>query len=500
MKIKRLCLIALISALLLGLLTACNGSVTEDPPKATSYIRIDVNPSVELVLDQRGNVMSAAGLNSDGNVLIYNESGIVGSSVNVAIGNLVGLMSSYGYLVDGGDVYLSVYSSDDDLYDAVRSDITAIGNYSVKEDVELSDVLELEKAGSEMSPARYGMLKRAASLSDRSISELSTLSDEEVLGVINTASSNSDSKLGMLYDRTVAEARHVLESARQVAKDELYSIYFTGKTLSSATLFSAVSNAKRAFYANVYAALHNAEFNLSHYYNSLKEYIANPIITLEDVKAVFQKIGGFFKDLTEDIFADNAADDEGNVTRESLTAYVDSLYRSLPEDKREEFKAQYVTISSEVTDKVSFEGFDYASVKQQLNGVFDDIDARLTEMNDDLGISDRLEGLKNEVKAVFDKVVDFFKDAITRLGLDQIDFKQIFSVQNMIDRLHEAAQYAYDEMELTDEDIATVTSMEEDIAQTLDDAKAAFEDAIAAAKQNAHDWLSAAKEALRSHD
>lgn len=97
------------------ILVACNSIYTShphtsEPQRATSFVRIDVNPSVELVLDQNDVVMSAYGANRDGKVLLFEESGIVGAELDVALGNIASCAVRYGYVKDDANVSVEVVS------------------------------------------------------------------------------------------------------------------------------------------------------------------------------------------------------------------------------------------------------------------------------------------------------------------------------------------------------------------------------------------------------
>ena len=105
----------LITVFLAVSLCACN--ITTDSPqtpqaqKATSFVCIDVNPSIELVLDQNNVVMSATGANKDGKVLLFEENGIVDAELDVAVSNIASLALKYGYVEDGSNVNVEVSSS-----------------------------------------------------------------------------------------------------------------------------------------------------------------------------------------------------------------------------------------------------------------------------------------------------------------------------------------------------------------------------------------------------
>ena len=113
------------------ILVACNSIYTShphtsEPQRATSFVRIDVNPSVELVLDQNDVVMSAYGANRDGKVLLFEESGIVGAELDVALGNIASCAVRYGYVKDDANVSVEVVSEKADaVFEKINQKFTS---------------------------------------------------------------------------------------------------------------------------------------------------------------------------------------------------------------------------------------------------------------------------------------------------------------------------------------------------------------------------------------
>lgn len=68
-RYAKTCAIALSAALALSLASACGKTGDE----AATYVGIDVNPSVSLILDGDGKVLSVAAENEDAQVLLYGE-------------------------------------------------------------------------------------------------------------------------------------------------------------------------------------------------------------------------------------------------------------------------------------------------------------------------------------------------------------------------------------------------------------------------------------------
>ncbi len=495
MKKLKILLLAAMALALMSCLVACNARpspATEDPPKATSFVAVDINPSIELVLDQNDNVMSAYGANGDARAMLFDAGGIVNAKLGVALANIVQLAKDYGYITeDRRTVSISAYSldekNDSELF-LKASEALASFELDVQKDLDLASKFEIERAGYDMSVGKYRMLSRAMACSDASSLPSN---DSEALKTVNDYAGTYDSKLGTLYKRTVAEARFALQNTRQIARDGLYSVYFVGKTLHSENIVAAAKNSAKVLYANVYAVLNSTENTLSHYYNSLKEYIQNPILTFDDVKDAFKKVGSFFKNLTEDIFEKEIADENGEITKTSVRSYMNELYRNLDASARPAFEEAYEEVMDivEQGEEDAIERKDSQSIKDALAAILSSIKQKISELNEQLGISEK-------ANAVFTKIWDAMNGVSEWLGLDKIDFKSLFDVNNTISKISEAKQSVYDKMELTEEDIEGVKQLESSITSTLEEAKETFDQAMQAAKNSAEEWLESVKNRL----
>lgn len=101
---------------ILGSLVACTVSNDDaEPTEAYSYIAIDINPSLELVVDKDGMVASVNALNDDALVLISGES-IEGLNVEDASELIVSLASELGYLnEENTDVNFTVVAEEENV-------------------------------------------------------------------------------------------------------------------------------------------------------------------------------------------------------------------------------------------------------------------------------------------------------------------------------------------------------------------------------------------------
>ena len=106
---------------------ACkNDESNEDQTVATSMVRMDINPSVELILDQNDKVLSFRVENEDAALAFYGEEGVVGLTVEEATNRILDITAEYDYLnKDNNDVSISVYGKDSDAENAIFTKIKA---------------------------------------------------------------------------------------------------------------------------------------------------------------------------------------------------------------------------------------------------------------------------------------------------------------------------------------------------------------------------------------
>lgn len=102
MKIKCLSL-ALCLCLLIGMalpLASCKKSEPTPPEGTYTRMTVDINPSVEFMVDDQNKVVSVTALNDDGSILIAGEA-FVGKTPEEATRMVVSLATDAGYLVNG---------------------------------------------------------------------------------------------------------------------------------------------------------------------------------------------------------------------------------------------------------------------------------------------------------------------------------------------------------------------------------------------------------------
>lgn len=131
------------------LLTGCGGSEKD----AAARMQVDINPSVEFILDADNKVLSVTALNDDGSLIIAGEA-FVGKTAEEAVEMMVSISTDAGYLVKGeltaerDAITISITGDDaaaQELYEDVKAEIDGFleesGIYAV---VEQGEELKLE--------------------------------------------------------------------------------------------------------------------------------------------------------------------------------------------------------------------------------------------------------------------------------------------------------------------------------------------------------------------
>ena len=176
---RRRILSALLAACLLlsaALLVACNN---EPPEKETTRMTVDINPSIEFMIDDQGKVVSVTALNDDGSVLIAGEA-FVGKTPEEATELLLSLAEETGYLVSGeaeNHVKISVSGDSDyarELTESVKQRASA-----VLQQLDLQGVVETVEALN-----TEALRELAATTSIYTEEELAEMNDAQLYDVI----------------------------------------------------------------------------------------------------------------------------------------------------------------------------------------------------------------------------------------------------------------------------------------------------------------------------
>lgn len=342
-------------------LIGCNSLLTSTPKKQqpqtpTSFVSVDINPSIELILDQNGVVMSVAGANHDGKVLLFDEDGIVGSSLDVAIGNITSLAVKYGYLTENNDtISVNVVSDEntESILKTLENSIQKVAtsaelSLSLKQEVSLSLQQELSSLKDKypgddniqsLDVAHLCLAKRAQQ-NGESLLDVCTKSVDELLLRVNEAQSDAMSKFDTYYSTQVEEAQYLFDSACSILQNGLRVSFY----LDNAGLFD-VEALTNAYTSLKYTLAKSTKLMLEYFDTCLDLNCVDAQYHLEEesLQSIANMLGTTYDEL---LSKTHAKENDGHITVEEqdLTSYINTLYRNADETSAQAIKSAYSSI------------------------------------------------------------------------------------------------------------------------------------------------------------
>ncbi len=179
----KLSLVLVITVMMTFFLFGCKKTPKEE---SLSRVTVDINPSIELLVDEENKVVSVTALNDDGNIIIVGEA-IVGKSVEDAVALIINVSSDTGYLVKGeveaseNEIKISVSGDEEaqkELYNKVKAQVEKVtSEENIAAVVQKAEALEKE--------ALEALVKKVEpELTDE---ELEAMTEQELLKVLEKA-------------------------------------------------------------------------------------------------------------------------------------------------------------------------------------------------------------------------------------------------------------------------------------------------------------------------
>ena len=354
-KISALLCVFAILVCLFSFVACKNDESNEDQTVATSMVRMDINPSVELILDQNDKVLSFRVANEDAALAFYGEEGVVGLTVEEATNRILDITAEYDYLnKDNNDVSISVYGKDSDAENAIFAKIkasmetnTETYNFDVvinNNNSDFSNKIVVEKLKDRypnLTVSKYALINEAvecdASLTFDAAYEMS-ISD-----LLKTININSDK----VIDDASNSFLHVVDN--YIAKMQNTYDSFKEEKLKVATASAYISSAKLEILpeATKYSALVGSETLLQRFSN-ISDVALNHELTDEQIAAVLNALAPLNTTI-DDIKSSTS----GTVTTASVINYINnqisvnaSFETTVGEDNIATLKAQLIAAES----------------------------------------------------------------------------------------------------------------------------------------------------------
>lgn len=446
-------------------LIACNSVYSPLNGKEQSgyYLAIDVNPSVELVVDSLGNVVSAGGANRDAQVLLYQEDGIVGVNVNVAVENVAELAVKYGYIKDGQTVSVDVADASGNaanieeqigtrFVNSVKTFAPEI-NVSVAKNPSLTLSEELEKLKAQypndekidsLSDVEYRLVKRVLENDPTmSLEEALSLDFEQTLAKVKALHSGAIGKYGTAYKRLTDSANYAYDSAKQTLDGGLFAAYLASNAIKSVDFSEKLEYAERTMHALTYLSAKSYALALTYYKSCYDFFKAEPVyeLTSDELAQIANAFGVSAEEFISRVHADEK-DGAYVVERDDLNSFVDYLFRNADEKDKQTIKSAYEELNAAISAKTDYKTL--VAAADSVNKVFDDTKNSIAQ--DVLTMFAQLAALPFGSRFDVDETINACKP-------EDLDYCDESAVEKAIATLDETAKDAYEKMAITEEEM-----------------------------------------------
>lgn len=253
-------------------LSACVGKKEKE---VTSRVQIDVNPSVELLVDEKNVVVSVSGLNEEGKMIVAGEK-IVGKDADEASKIVVDIMLQTGFIVKGSvssdenEIKISVTSNTSELQASLNEKINSKINKFLTENDVKAKITEVQAYTKAQVEAMLLAMDQTITAAEAKAMELNEIYKEMAVIRLEQAKLYSQALVEMYnnakaYEFKIAEKK---ETAKVI--DGLESAYQTIKK-SYSDLIASLDEANKALEQARYDNLVNPNCSYQQAYKKIKE-------------------------------------------------------------------------------------------------------------------------------------------------------------------------------------------------------------------------------------
>lgn len=491
---KNICAIAT-SALLAGTacaFAACGGNESDKQ----AFVSLDINPAIELIVDKDNNVVSVRGENEDGQVLLYEETGIKGEKIDAAIEKITDLAVKYGYLDEYNKVVDTIVTSGSDSFakqirDKVNASVTSTaaglgltvttdgeGAYSLLRQLEeFKKQYPNNKAIQNLSVQKFKLALSVSETGKITLEAAVALDDAELIDMLKEASAKIEEYATTAYTEAKTKAFAAYDKATEVAGYAVYTTYYLEKMLT---------HPASAYYGGVYQAYASAAkgFNAICDVAELAASVKNYPLDEAQINAVVTALGMDS--------ADALKNSKGEITVESVEAYADKLFKNSPaSEKLEQTKAALSKALSQtetaLKEKVNELTAEYKpqieSAASSAMEVFNSIESLMAAM------PESVKTILNESTADLKEILS---EVEAMLDGDKIELDELRSFAN---RLDEKAQEYLNKIkaDLSAEEWEELESRKASVIAKMTEQKKVMEKALEEAENSAKAYLSELK-------
>jgi len=468
-----------------------NGNPPENSPvsEAEGYVSLEINPSIELVIDQYGKVMGINAGNDDARVLLYNETGIVGATIEDAIKKITTLAKNMGYLTNNDIVGIlsegitqeklmtitsTITTTAQNLGLSITTDLT--GGYSLYRELdEFKSKYPNNTMIQELTISKFKLASSVCKTSNISLEIAIELDDEELIDRLNDNISKIELYMTEEFKKARDIAQTTFEQTKLFAGDIAYIYWFNQ---------NGTSEPSESYLGAMYVLYHATGKGL--------EFISNTIENNKDIKShnLSQTQIDNIVSLLNISSSDVLKDDYENITIRSVERYLDVYAKSNSTLDLTTTKAQIDAL----LDQVEVEANSALTVDRdvylsQITSISEKTEFALISLEslyDTLNSNDDTKDIANDINTgmeaynnMVSELKTFLEDADTILSLNEI--------KTISDDLLSVADELKDQIDeiLTDEEKTQIEAIKATSLTQLSSAQHALEQALIDAETDA---------------
>lgn len=471
-------------------LASCNNSEVEE---GKSFVSLDINPSVELIVED-GKVVNVYATNDDARVLIYDEE-LVGKDFETVVDMLIDLSVECGHLSSDNQVVdFSVSSSSEDLAAKLEGKIENIVVSSGEENgLELtfstegvfSLIRELDALKEEyknnleiqnLTVEEFKIISSAVE-SDEALSyeEAVKLSTDQLMNHITESRDELFNLATKTYNEMVIKTELAYEKALTAADRTIYSTYYLSNTLRHPVNYGLLYS----MYGSAADTLEEI-VKLTEVFNSYKaQALENE--TVQALIAELKELG-----IAVDESLSVLKDSEGNITLDSINTYLDKVIKNSNVKELEDLKNTLNSLESEVKTTYAKLREEYTPMLQSLVTVLEATKTQISALISLLPTS--LKEILSTYIEELDTMTGILNKAITE-GATMDD------VNDWIKTFREKEEELLTKIgnDLSEEELAEVEQLKDKASTDITNAKTALDEAVEKAKAKVEEELAKSK-------
>ena len=328
----------LVMILMAMLVCGCTlGNQENNDEVKDSYVSLDINPSIEIIVSKDNKVVNIYAKNDDAKILLAGEVTFIDTELEDAVKRIVDLCVEYGYLTEeNNDVNVTVSSPNgeetnvklENTVSEVVAEETKDLSFAVSVSTELTEELKAQyeevkaELAEELTIGKFKLVESAVS-SDPTLSvEVAVnLDEEELIKRIEETRDEMYNVATTTYNELVTEAQNIYEALKKSFERGKYAAFYTANFMKHPVNYGVL-------YAMYGTAADSSQAVLD--MQALFDKYSSNILTDEQIEQIVSKMTEM-EIAIEEVKA-GIKDEEGNVTIESVKAYLDKVVAEIEDE------------------------------------------------------------------------------------------------------------------------------------------------------------------------